>query len=62
MKHARIQKVLSRTCPECGGKLRIVLRSETINGVEYSKSFIECLNCNYKKLYRDLINKSSPDY
>jgi uncharacterized protein with PIN domain len=59
MEHTRIQKTLSRLCPECHGRLQIILRSEIIKGVEYSKSFVECENCTYQELYRDFTNKNA---
>ena len=57
MKRSHIQRTLGKKCPECGGRLRIILRAEIINGVEYGKSFVECERCFYKELYRDLKNK-----
>ena len=53
MSHEKIQKRLSRKCPECGSQLYIVLRSEVVDDVEYFKSYIECQNCFYEELYRD---------
>lgn len=62
MKHTHIQKTLSRRCPECNGQLQIVCHYETVNGVKYSKSFVECENCFYQKLHRDFTNKKDFDY
>jgi len=57
MKHARIQKTLSRRCPECGGTLHIVCYTKDVRGVKYSRSFVECVSCGYSKLHRDFSNK-----
>lgn len=54
MSHSHIQKTLSRKCPECGYRLNQVLRVEEVDGIKYSKSFIECPNCFFEELHRDL--------
>lgn len=53
MSHSKTQKILNKECPECGHRLFIVLRTENINGVEYSKSYEVCKICFYEELYRD---------
>lgn len=62
MKHTHIQKRLSRRCPECDGQLCIMAHDEIVNGVKYSKSFVECENCFYQKLYRDFTGRREFDY
>jgi uncharacterized protein with PIN domain len=62
MSHSHIQKTLSRRCPECGAQLNQVLRVEKIDGIEYSKSYIECPNCFFEELHRDLTTKGYDKY
>lgn len=54
MLHSHIQKTLSRRCPECGTQLNQVLRVEEIDGVKYEKIYVECPDCFFEELYRDL--------
>jgi hypothetical protein len=43
----KINKILKRKCPECGGKLQSVSCMEDKNGVEFTKVIIECDTCDY---------------
>lgn len=50
----KVQKTLSRCCPECGKRLSLVTEEVTEKNIDYSVStFIECSSCDYRELYRD---------
>ena len=51
------QRRLSKKCPECGGVLEKIEHQDIIDGVIYSKIFIECSDCDYSKDISDKRNK-----
>jgi hypothetical protein len=47
------QKSLNKRCPECdGGNLVLVAYTENKNGVEYTKTYIECEICDYSQEFK----------
>lgn len=49
----KIQKVLSKKCPECGARLTVIEEKEIIFGISYSTHMVECPMCGYDDVYRD---------
>lgn len=49
----RIQKILSKKCPECGARLTVIEETEIVDGISYSIPMIECFNCGYGDLYKN---------
>ena len=49
MDKKKIQKTLNKKCPDCYGKLELVIRTQNLGGVSYSISYEECSDCGYQK-------------
>jgi C4-type Zn-finger protein len=55
----KFRKILSKECPECGGRLKLVDISDDKGDVSYTETFIECEDCDYTE---ELNNKRNRGY
>jgi len=49
MNKKKVQKKLSKKCPDCYGDLELVIHTTEYDGVSYCDTYEECLECGYQK-------------
>jgi uncharacterized protein with PIN domain len=49
MDKKKVLKTLKRKCPYCNGVLELISRVKKDDGVSYSASYEECIDCDYQK-------------
>ena len=55
----KFRKYLEYSCPECGGRLKVVDVFDDEEGVSYSHTFMMCVDCDLIEDITDKRNKNS---